>query len=312
MQSLPDERVSAVRAFNRFWTKQIGILGAGHLNTRYSLTEARIIFELAQRESTQVAELRSELDLDAGYLSRILLHFKTARLISTQTSAADGRRQIVSLTAKGRRAYDALNSRSAEAVESLLSRLTDEDQSALVGAMTSIHHVMDGAPRAASFALRPLEPGDLGWVVQRHGALYAQEYGWNEKFEALVARIVSDYVEKRDSRKENAWIAEADGQRAGCIFCVKKDAKVAQLRLLLTEPRARGMGIGARLVDECIRFARQAGYARMILWTNHPLKAARRIYERAGFKLTKEEKHRSFGPELVGQSFTLNLADKGE
>jgi DNA-binding MarR family transcriptional regulator/GNAT superfamily N-acetyltransferase len=304
-----EERVNTVRSFNRFWTKQIGILGAGLLETRFSLTEARVLFELAQREATEVAVLRGDLDLDAGYLSRILAHFKTAKLITTETSEADARRQVVRLAAKGRRAFDSLNARSAEEVRSILGRLTEEDQRRLVGAMGSIRRVMDGTPRSNSCVLRPLGPGDLGWVVQRHGALYAQEYAWDETFEALVARIVSDYVEQRDPKKDNAWIAEVDGEAVGCVFCVKKDGKVAQLRLLLLDPRVRGMGIGTRLVDECIRFARRAGYERMVLWTNHPLKAARRIYERAGFQLVEEERHHSFGHDLLGQSFSLTLTD---
>ncbi len=309
MRDEVEERVNTVRSFNRFWTKQIGVLGAGLLETQSSLTEARVLFELAQRAVTAVADLRGELDLDAGYLSRILAHFKTGKLITTEASESDARRQVVRLTAKGRRTFDSLNARSAGEIRSILRRLTEEEQRRLVGAMGSIRRVLEEKPKSSAYVLRPLGPGDLGWVVQRHGALYAQEYAWDETFEALVARIVSDYVEQHDPRKDNAWIAEVDGAPAGCVFCVKKDAKVAQLRLLLTEPRARGLGVGTRLVAECIRFARRAGYERMVLWTNHPLKAARRIYERAGFELVEEEKHHSFAHDLVGQNFSLTLGD---
>jgi DNA-binding MarR family transcriptional regulator/GNAT superfamily N-acetyltransferase len=307
VQNVLEERVNTVRAFNRFWTKEIGVLGSSFLQTPYSLTEARVIFELAQKQATEVADLRRRLELDAGYLSRILGQFKTSKLITAEASESDARRQIVRLTNKGRRVFEDLNARSAQEVRTILGRLTEDDQRRLVGAMTSMRRVLDGPKASRSYVLRPLGPGDLGWVVQRHGALYAQEYRWDETFEALVARIVADYVEQRDPRKDNAWIAEVDDEPVGCVFCVKKDAQVAQLRLLLMEPRARGMGIGTRLVDECIRFARRAGYKRMVLWTNHPLRAARRIYERAGFKLVAEEKHRSFGHDLVGQSFSLTL-----
>jgi DNA-binding MarR family transcriptional regulator/GNAT superfamily N-acetyltransferase len=304
--------VSTVRAFNRFWTKQIGVLGASLLRTPYSLTEARVIFELAQRDATEVVDLRRELELDAGYLSRILRRFKTLHLIATEASESDGRRQIVRLTTKGRRAFENLNKRADEEVRMTLGLLTDDDQRRLVGAMTSIRRLFDGVPRSSACVLRPLGPGDLGWVVQRHGALYAQEYEWDETFEALVARIVSDYVEQRDPRKDNAWIAEVDGEPVGCVFCVKKDTKVAQLRLLLVEPRARGVGVGTRLVDECIRFARRASYEQLVLWTNHPLRAARRIYDRAGFKLVKEENHKSFGHDLIGQNLLLTLTRGAE
>ena len=306
--NVTDERVEAIRAFNRFWTKRIGVLGAGLLATPYSLTEARVLFELAQRGATEVADLRRALDLDAGYVSRILASFKSSKLVATEPSPADARKQIVRLTAKGERAFASLDARSATEVAGMLAGLTDEEQRRLVGAMESVRCVLGGVPRRSTVVLRPLGPGDLGWVVERHGALYAQEHGWDDTFEALVARVVADYVERRDPRKDNAWIAEVDGERAGCIFCVKKDAKTAQLRLLLTEPRARGLGIGTSLVEECIRFARRAGYAKMVLWTNHPLVAARRIYERAGFALVKEDAHRSFGHDLVGQTFELDLS----
>jgi DNA-binding MarR family transcriptional regulator/GNAT superfamily N-acetyltransferase len=312
MTGSTDGRVGAVREFNRFWTRQIGALGASLLQSPYSLTEARVLFELAQRESKEVAELRHELDLDAGYLSRMLARFKAAKLVVTGASSEDGRRQVVRLTAKGRHVFADLDGRSAADVSSLLDTLGEDEQQKLVGAMTTIRRVLGHAPPPRGHVvLRAPAPGDFGWIVQRHGALYAGEYHWDEQFEALVARIVADYVAQRDPRKDCAWIAELDGEPVGCVFCVRKTDDVAQLRLLLVVPRARGSGVGTRLVEECIRFAERAGYRHMVLWTNHPLHGARRIYERAGFRLVAEEKHRSFGHDLVGQNFELDLAAAG-
>jgi DNA-binding MarR family transcriptional regulator/GNAT superfamily N-acetyltransferase len=302
-----EHRVTAVRSFNRFWTRRIGVLGDGLLRTSYSLTEARVLFELAQRDWTEVADLRRELDLDPGYLSRILAQFRADKLVTTEVSEADARRQQVRLTSKGRRQFETLNARSAAEVRAILERLTAEEQVRLVKAMETVRRVLEGPSPTTSMVIRHLLPGELGWVVQRHGALYSQEYGWDATFEALVARIVADYVELRDPRLDDAWIAEVDGEPAGCIFCVKKTPRIAQLRLLLVEPRARGLGLGTRLVEECIRFAVRAGYEEMVLWTNHPLRAARRIYERAGFRLVAAEKHHSFGHDLEGQSFALDL-----
>ena len=301
------ERVDALRAFTRFYTNIIGVLQEGLLKTPYSLTEARVIFELAQRPETEVAELRRSLDVDAGYLSRILSRFESDRLIAKDRSPADGRRSVITLTRSGHKVFEMLNQRSAEENQRLMARLSNEDQRRLLDAMRVIRDLLEGAPRSRAVVLRPSGPGDYGWVVQRHGALYAEEYGWDESFEALVARIVADYVDHRDPRRESAWIAEVDGEPVGCIFCVKKTDKVAQLRLLLVEPRARGAGIGARLVDECMRFARRAGYSEMMLWTNDVLTSARRIYERAGFKLVEEERHHSFGHDLVGQNWSVVL-----
>lgn len=302
------DRVAAVRAFNRFYTNVIGVLRGGLLGTPYSLTEARVIFELAQRDATEVAELRRAVDIDAGYLSRMLGRFDDDKLVTRERSAADGRRQVIRLTEKGRAAAATLDARSAEDVRALLSKMPEGAQRRLVAAMTAIRETLERrAPSSPGFVLRPLEPGDLGWVVWRHGVLYAHEYGWDETFEALVARVVADYAEGRDPRRESAWIAEVDGAPAGCVFCVCKDDTTAQLRLLLVEPDARGTGIGSRLVEECIRFARRAGYERMTLWTNDVLADARRVYERAGFHLAEEEKHRSFGHDLVGQNWWLIL-----
>jgi DNA-binding MarR family transcriptional regulator/GNAT superfamily N-acetyltransferase len=301
------QRVAAVRGFNRFYTNIIGVLGEGLLRTPYSLAEARVIFELAQRDRTEVTELRRSLDLDAGYLSRILARFAADGLITRERSTSDGRRQIVALSDSGRAAFSVLDSRSAEDVGALLGRLTAEQQRRLIGAMETIRDLLGATPKPPAVELRPLAPGDVGWVVHRHGVLYAEEYEWDETFEALVARILADYVDNRDPRRESAWIAEVDGAPVGCVFCMRHDEETAQLRLLLVEPGARGSGVGGRLVEECIRFARQAGYRRMMLWTNDVLTDARRLYERAGFTLAKEEKHHSYGHDLVGQDWWLDL-----
>ena len=304
---LERDRVAAVRAFNRFYTNVIGLLGEGLLRTPYSLTEARVIFELAQRDATELVALRRELDIDAGYLSRILARFERDGIATRERSAADGRRQVIRLTERGREAFQMLDRRSAEQIGALLSGLTEGERRRLVGAMGAIRGILEGSGRHESFVLRPPGPGDLGWVVERHGALYAEQYGWDESFEALVARVVAEYAEDRDPERESAWIAELDGGPVGCVFCVRKDEKVAQLRLLLVEPRTRGRGIGSRLVDQCIEFARAAGYERIMLWTNDVLDDARRIYERAGFKLAESEPHHSFGRDLVGQNWWREL-----
>ncbi|MGH2538958.1 MAG: bifunctional helix-turn-helix transcriptional regulator/GNAT family N-acetyltransferase [Actinomycetota bacterium] len=293
--------VSAVRSFNRFYTDLIGLLRDGLLDTPYSLTEARVIFELAQQPSLEVVELRRRLDIDAGYLSRILQRFSVDRVVTRERSSEDGRRQVVRLTRRGRRAYSMLDARSANQVARLLEPLAGDEQRRLVGSMNAIREVLGERESGRGVVLRPPAPGDYGWIVSRHGAIYADEYGWDESFEALVARIVADCVERRDRGRERAWIAELDGERAGCVLCVGKDRDTAQLRLLLVEPRARGRGIGSRLVDECVRFARRARYERIVLWTNDVLEDARRIYEAAEFELIDEQEHHSFGRDLVGQ-----------
>jgi DNA-binding MarR family transcriptional regulator/GNAT superfamily N-acetyltransferase len=304
---MTSDPVAVIRAFNRFYTTVIGLLGEGLLRTPYSLTEARVVFELAQRDATDAADLRRILDIDAGYLSRILARFETDGIVTRERSTLDGRRQVVRLTDQGHAVFAMLDARSAEEIRELLAGVREEDQRRLVGAMGTIRGILEGSPRPAAFVLRPSAPGDLGWVVHRHGVLYAEEYGWDETFEALVAQIVAAYVEHRDPQRESVWIAEVDGAPVGCVFCVRKDERTAQLRLLLVEPRARGMGIGARLVEECLRFARRAGYGQMMLWTNDVLQQARRIYERAGFELVEEEQHHSFGHDLVGQNWWRKL-----
>jgi DNA-binding MarR family transcriptional regulator/GNAT superfamily N-acetyltransferase len=301
------DRVAAVRAFNRFYTARIGVLRDGLLRTPHSLTEARVLYELGQREVTEVADLRRDLDIDAGFLSRLLARLQSHGLVARERSTDDARRQRIRLTEDGDAAFAELDRRSAEEIGAVLDALSEDDQKRLVAAMDTVRDVLTDAPPAAGFVLRSPRPGDLGWIVQRHGALYAQQYGWDESFEALVARIVADYAEAHDPRREAAWIAEVDGEPAGCVFCVRREDDVAQLRLLLVDPRARGRGIGARLVDECLRFARHAGYARITLWTNDILHEARRLYERAGFELVESAPHHSFGHDLVEQTWARAL-----
>ncbi len=304
---VPDEQVAAVREFNRFYTNVLGLLQEGLLDTAYSLTEARLIFELARQDDAEASELRRSLDIDAGYLSRLLARFETDGLVTRTRSLADARRQVISLTSTGRAVFANLDARSSDQIRALLARLSADERQRVTAAMTGIREIIAPSARPAAFVVRPPVPGDLGWVVQRHGALYAEEYGWDASFEALVARIVADYAARGDQRREAAWIAEAGGQPAGCVFCMHKTDTTAQLRLLLVEPYARGMGVGGRLVGECISFARRAGYAEVMLWTNDVLHAARRIYQRAGFQLVASRPHHSYGHDLVGQDWLLRL-----
>jgi len=302
-----DDRVAAVRSFNRFYTNVIGLLQEGLLQTSYSLTEARVIFELAGRRHADATELGRILDIDAGYLSRVLGKLEAGQLISRQRSPDDGRRLSIGLTKQGQSAFRMLDMRSVSQIRELLERLSGADQRRLTSAMVTVREVIEGPPRPAGFVLRAPLPGDLGWVVRQHGAVYADEYRWGGSFEALVARIVADYAERHDPGREAAWIAEVSGEPAGSVFCVRKSDSTGQLRLLFVDPAARGLGIGARLVAECVGFARRAGYSELVLWTHDVLVAARRIYERAGFRLEGEERHRSFGPEVVGQTWRLSL-----
>lgn len=296
------EDVATVRAFNRFYTRIIGVLGDGLMRTPYSLTEARVIFELAQRDAAEVLALRRALDLDAGYLSRMLARFESDGLVVRERSPEDGRRQIVRLTPHGREVFAMLDERSAGEIRGLLERLSDDERRRLIAAMRTIRGVLDGRPRTRACTLRALRPGDLGWVVQRNGALYDEECGWDRTYEALVAKVVADYVDGHDPRRENAWIAEVEGEPVGSVFCVRRDDRVAQLRLLHVEPSVRGMGIGTALVEECLRFAAAAGYQEIMLWTTALQKAAHRVYERAGFRLeTVEEPVERFGSRIQGQ-----------
>jgi DNA-binding MarR family transcriptional regulator/GNAT superfamily N-acetyltransferase len=303
-----EARVEAIRRFNRLFTRRIGVLREGLLHSSYSLTEARVLFELANREKLSASELVRELGLDPGYMSRTLGGLERQGLVEKVRSETDGRRRILSLTAEGEEAFKVLDRRSREEVTEMLGGLSEEEQRRLLEAMRTIEGIFEkGLKFSEPFVLRPHEPGDMGWVVHRHGVLYAGEYGWDESFEALVARIVADFIDGFDPKKERCWIAEMGGERVGCVFVVKASDTVAKLRLLLVEPEARGVGLGSRLVEECIRFARNRGYEKLTLWTNSVLDAARHIYEDHGFVLVEEEEHHSFGHDLVGQNWELAL-----
>jgi DNA-binding MarR family transcriptional regulator/GNAT superfamily N-acetyltransferase len=310
-----EQEVAAVRAFNRFWTRQIGVLQAGLTGTPWSLTEARVLYELAHADrAVDLADLRRELDLDSGYVTRVMGRLRDAGVVATERSAADGRRQVVSLTDRGREEFAQLDQRSSAAAAALLSGLPEGERRRLVDALATARDALAGpaspheTPKPRAWVLREPRAGDLGWMVAANARVYAAQYGWDASYEALVTRIVADFAADHDPTRERAWIAELDGEPVGGVLCVRRDDDTAQLRILLVEPRARGLGIGARLVAECIDFARRAGYARMVLWTNDVLTAARRIYEAAGFTLVAEEPHHSFGHDLVGQTWELDLA----
>ncbi len=324
-------RIEAVREFNRFYTRRIGVLHEGLLDTRFSLTESRLLWELAHRDGPggpsgpTATELARELKLDPGYLSRLLSGFTQRGLIKRARSSDDARQQRLSLSAAGRRAFAPLNTRSQADVSSLLAGLTEPQQQQLLQAMATLEKLLatdaggsgnSSARHKPPYLLRPHRPGDMGWVVSRHGALYATEYHWDLRFEALVARIAADFIERFDAAREACWIAERDGANVGSVFLVqaRDDATqtplpgVAQLRMLLVEPAARGLGLGQRLVDECERFARQVGYRKIVLWTNSVLLAARGIYTQAGYRLVASEAHTSFGHALVGETWELELS----
>lgn len=301
-------RVDAVRRFTRFYMLFAGVLHRRLLDSPYSLTEARVIYELAHHETATAAELAGELNLDSGYLSRILKGFEKKGLIARRPSESDGRASLLTLTEAGEAVFAELNARSRAEFATKLGRLGEAEQAEVVEAMARIQaRLAEGAPRRAPYILRPHRPGDMGWIVHRHAVLYSEEYGWDESFEALVARIAADFLDTFDPKGEHCWIAEMDGEVVGSAFVVRDSDDVAKLRLVYVEPKARGLGIGARLVEEAIRFARQRGYRKLTLWTNDILVAARRIYEAAGFQLVQEERHHSFGHDLVGQYWELDL-----
>jgi len=308
MSTMTTTAIDDVRGFNRFYTRVLGLLRPHLAGSSFGLSEARVLFELAHGDDVAVSDLRRELDLDAGYLSRILSGFTTAGLVAQEQSATDGRRRVVRLTTEGREAFAELDRLQTDAIDALLASLDGAQLSELIGAMGRIRRALGDAPPLGGLVLRPPAPGDLGWVIERHGARYAAEYGWDIRFEALVARIVADFAERRDTAREAVWIAELDGERVGCVFCTAGDAAdTAQLRLLLVEPSARGSGVGSRLVDECLRFAKRSGYPRITLWTNDVLVTARRIYERAGFRCDRREPHDNFGRDLVGEYWSRDL-----
>jgi len=302
------EKIEAVRRFNRFYTGRLGLLKPGLLQTRFPLTQARILFELAHHEDFTARELIRELDLDAGYLSRILSAFEKDGLLRRSPSKSDNRHRLLKLTAKGRKAFSALNERSKRENEALLQNLSEEDQQRLLQAMHTLESLLGAQARPARpYLLRTHKPGDIGWIIHRHGVLYAEEYGFDETFEALVADILARFIQHHDPKRERLWIAEQDGERIGSIMIVNAGKEVAQLRILLVEPKARGSGIGKRLIDECLDFSQRAGYKKIKLWTQSNLDAARHLYIKVGFQLVKEKPHKSFGHDLVAQIWELAL-----
>jgi DNA-binding MarR family transcriptional regulator/GNAT superfamily N-acetyltransferase len=314
--TMRSEQVAALRAFNRFYTHRIGVLDERLYGTPFTLPQTRVLWELAHHEGVTATELAKLLDLDTGYLSRLLAALKARKLVRAQRSPADARQSILSLTASGRRAFEPMNARSQAQTAALLSPLDEPSRHRLLQAAGTIESLL-GAPRTEQppYLLRPPRPGDMGWVIGRHGAIYAQEYGWDITFEGLVAQIVGHYIERLDIKREACWIAERNGQNVGCVFLVqardeksgKPERGVAQLRLLIVEPGTRGLGIGARLVAECERFARDARYQRIKLWTQSSLTAARAIYAKAGYKLVSSEPHHSFGADLIGEMWEMTL-----
>jgi DNA-binding MarR family transcriptional regulator/GNAT superfamily N-acetyltransferase len=299
-------RVDAVRRFNRFYTRRIGALQPGYLGSPFPLPQARVLYELGQRGETTASELGAELDLDLGYLSRLLQGLRRQGLVQGEAAKEDARRVRLALTAKGRKAYQQLDARSREEVAGMLGKLATTDQERLVGALHAVESVLE-RKKDSEITLRPHRPGDMGWVVHAHGRIYAEEYGWDERFEALVAGITKDFVENLERSRERCWIAEIDGEPVGSVFVVKESKTLAKLRLLIVEPKARGRGLGRRLVEECIAFAREKGYRRLVLWTQSNLAAARAIYRKTGFKRVKQEKHASFGVKLTGEYWELAL-----
>ena len=303
-----DQRIAAVRRFNRFYTQRIGVLQDGWAKSPFSLAEARVLYELTRRDKATASEVAGELALDAGYLSRILRGFRARGLVATEKSKSDGRQSLLTLTARGRKAFAPLEAYSQAEGGRLLGALSSPEQTRLVAAMQAIQGLLAGETAAArAYLLRPHRSGDMGWIVSRHGVLYAQDYGWDERLEALCAEIVAAFVRNFDPARERCWIAERDGENVGSVLLVKDSAEVARLRLLLVEPKARGLGLGTRLVDECIRFARHAGYRQITLWTHSVLIAARHIYEAAGFQLVHQWEHDEFGKTLTGETWELML-----
>jgi DNA-binding MarR family transcriptional regulator/GNAT superfamily N-acetyltransferase len=303
----PDQ-IAAVRRFNRFYTRQMGLLEDGLLDSPFSLTEVRVLYEIAHRTAPTASAIGQELGLDPGYLSRLLQRLRKSGLVSATAAAGDRRQRLLGLTARGRRTFGALDARSSHQVAMLLGRLPPASRRSLVMSMRRVEATLSSpAETAPRPALRAPGPGDLGWVVQRHGEIYAAEYAWNEEFEALVAGIVAEFAAHADHRRERAWIAELDGVRAGSVFLMRQSDEVVRLRLLLVEPWARGLGLGQALVKSCIGFAREAGYRTLTLWTNTVLDAARRLYQQAGFQVVGTERHRSFGHELTSETWELAL-----
>jgi DNA-binding MarR family transcriptional regulator/GNAT superfamily N-acetyltransferase len=303
-----DRRIAAVRSFNRVYTRQIGLLRDGLLRSTFSLAEARVLYELAHREAATASEIAAALVLDQGYLSRILAKFAERKLIAKTASPTDRRQHRLSLTAEGRAEFGRLDRRSHDEIAAMLAPLAARDQERMVKAMQGIQGLLDGAAAGqTSYLLRPHQPGDMGWIVARHGTIYAEEYGWDQTFEGFVAGIAAEFIANFDPKCERCWIAEIDGEPVGAVCLARHTDRVAKLRLLFVERKARGRGIGRRLVEECVRFARQSGYATVELWTQSILTSARAIYERAGFRLVRRQPHASFGRKLVGETWELKL-----
>jgi DNA-binding MarR family transcriptional regulator/GNAT superfamily N-acetyltransferase len=303
--------IDTVRRFNRFYTRQIGVLQANHLGSPFSLTEVRVLYELAHRDAPTATELGADLGLDAGYLSRILRRFERLKLIARTASLSDKRRSHLRLTRAGRAAFAPLNERASAEVATMLGRVAPPARRELLKGMDRIQRTLDAdaaSTTTGKITLRRHRPGDMGWVVHRHGTLYAREYGYSDTFEALVARIVADFIDHLDPARERCWIAERDGEIVGSVFLVRKTDSVAKLRLLYLEPTARGLGLGRRLVDECIAFARDAGYRKITLWTQSSLAAARHIYQATGFELKRTKRHADFGPREVAETWELALS----
>jgi len=308
----PDSlQIETLRGFNRFYTRRIGALEEGLLKSPFTLTQARVLFELGTGKNATAGEISDTLGLDLGYLSRIVQDFASRRLISRRKSSDDGRRILLSLTAKGRKAFQNLDQSSRSEVSAILAELPPATRDRLLASLQDVQRMLSDrkAEAANEVVIRTYRVGDIGWAIERHAQLYAEEYRWNEEFEALVASLFARFANEHDPAKERLWVAELEGERVGCVFVVRNedDPSVAQLRCLLVDPKGRGLGIGKRLVAECVAFARSAGYPKMMLWTNDVLVAARHIYETAGFALAKEEPHHSFGHDLVGQIWTLDL-----
>jgi len=302
-----DKQVRAIRAFNRFYTRKIGVVD-GIASSPFSLAEARVLYELAHRQQPTATDIRKELGLDAGYMSRILRDFERRNLVRREQSKTDERQRFLSLTTKGQKAFIPLDERSNRDVAAMLNDLSSAERKQLVDAVQAVRRLLgDKAEQRSPYLLRQHQPGDMGWIVHRQAILYAEEYGWDGTYEALAAEIVAQFIKSYDPQRERAWVAEKDGQRVGAVFVAKQSEEIARLRLLHVEREARGLGIGRRLVEECIRFARQAGYLKMTLWTQSVLHAARDIYKKAGFQVVHEEKHHSFGKDLTAETWELNL-----
>jgi DNA-binding MarR family transcriptional regulator/GNAT superfamily N-acetyltransferase len=313
--SMPEQtiaaQVSAIRAFNRFYTRKIGVVD-GIASSPFSLAEARVLYELAHREQPTATDIRKELGLDAGYISRILRDFERRKLVTRQQSKTDERQRILLLTAKGRRAFAPLDERSNRDVATMLEKLWPTARKRLVEALQTAYRLLsEKAASSTPYLLRQHEPGDMGWMVHRQAILYAEEYGWDGTYEALAAEIVAQFIRNYDAKRERCWIVERDGARVGAVFVAKASNEIAKLRLLHVEPEARGLGIGKRLVEECVRFARQAGYQKMTLWTQSILQTARHIYTEAGFQVVREEPHHNFGKDLTGETWELDLRTTG-